>query len=163
MRASGSWPAWMASVSKPWFMQVRLVRVTGPVGLTQRASHQRAVAPVGNTGAVTPPAKAPEPLPSRLAGTADRIPASLDALVGPAHGRVERPVRLGWSGLTEFDVADPRQRLTSYRTLLDCGQLDDLVRYVNGVLLRGDWPRIKRLTSRRLVTLWEQRLPELGR
>ncbi|MEH1167575.1 hypothetical protein V6V47_19530 [Micromonospora sp. CPCC 205539] len=103
-----------------------------------------------------------EPLPSRLTGAANRIPASLDALAGPAHGRIELPVRLAWSGLTEFDVADPRQRLTLYRMLLDCGQLDDLVRYVNAVLLHRDWPRIKRLTSRRLVTLWEQRLPELA-
>ncbi|MGN9774225.1 hypothetical protein ACTMS0_00370 [Micromonospora sp. H33] len=101
-------------------------------------------------------------LPSRLIGAADRIPASLDLLAGPDHGRVALPVRLAWSGLTEFDVEDPRQRLTLYRTLLDCGQRDDIIRYVNAGLLRSDWPRIRRLTARRLVTLWERRLPGLA-
>ena len=101
-------------------------------------------------------------LPSRLIGQADRIPASLAQLTGPDHGRVELSVRLAWSGLTEFEVADPRQRLTLYRTLLDCGQRDDIIRYVNANLLRRDWPRIKRLTARRLVALWERQLPELA-
>ncbi|MEW2383178.1 hypothetical protein AB0873_13975 [Micromonospora sp. NPDC047707] len=100
-------------------------------------------------------------LPSRLIGAADRIPASLDMLAGPDHGRVALPVRLAWSGLTEFDVTDPRQRLTLYRTLLDCGQRDDVIRYVNPTLLRADWPRIRRLTSRRLIALWERQIPEL--
>ncbi|MFB9854224.1 hypothetical protein ACFFMR_27995 [Micromonospora andamanensis] len=36
-----------------------------------------------------------------------------------------------------------------------------IVRYVNAELLRHDWPRIKRLASRRLVAIWERRLPEL--
>ncbi|MDG4793242.1 hypothetical protein [Micromonospora sp. WMMD1082] len=103
-----------------------------------------------------------ETLPSRLIGAADRIPASLDLLTGPDHGRLALPVRLAWSGLTEFNVGDARQRLTLYRTLLDCGQREDIIRYVNATLLRADWPRIRRLTSRRLVALWERQLPELA-
>jgi hypothetical protein len=95
-------------------------------------------------------------LPSRLIGVAARIPSSLSLLAGPSHGTVSLPTRLAWSGLTEFDVTDPRQRLTLYRTLMDCGQLEDIVRYVNAALLRRDWPRI-----RRVVALWERRLPEL--
>jgi hypothetical protein len=59
-------------------------------------------------------------LPSRLIGLTDRIPESLDALTGPASGRVTLPVRLAWSGPPDFDVADPGQRLTLYTTLLDC-------------------------------------------
>ncbi|MEV0805141.1 hypothetical protein [Micromonospora sp. NPDC050200] len=101
-------------------------------------------------------------LPSRLIGAADRIPASLALLNGPEHGRVSLPVRLAWSGLSEFDVADPRERLTLYRTLMDCGQREDIIRYVNAALLRRDWPRIRRLTARRLIALWERRLPELA-
>ncbi|WP_422734283.1 hypothetical protein ACN26Y_03220 [Micromonospora sp. WMMD558] len=101
-------------------------------------------------------------LPSRLIGAADRIPASLDMMAGPDHGRVALPVRLAWSGLTEFDVTDPRERLTLYCLLIDCGQRDDVVRYVNPVLLRRDWPRIRRLTARRLTALWERRLPDLS-
>ncbi|MBY8872139.1 hypothetical protein K7640_09840 [Micromonospora sp. PLK6-60] len=104
----------------------------------------------------------PAPLPSRLIGAADRIPDSLALLRGPSTGRVSLPVRLAWSGLTEFDVTDPRQRLTLYRTLLDCGQRDDIIRYANAGLWRRDWPRIKRLTARRLVALWERRIPELA-
>ncbi|MGW9192860.1 hypothetical protein [Micromonospora chersina] len=101
-------------------------------------------------------------LPSRLLGVVDRIPASLGLLAGPDQGRVSLPVRLAWSGPTEFDVTDSRQRLTLYRTLMDCGQRDDIVRYVNATLLRHDWPRIRRLTARRVIALWERRLPELA-
>ncbi|MFI7550524.1 hypothetical protein ACN26Z_06365 [Verrucosispora sp. WMMD703] len=101
-------------------------------------------------------------LPSRLIGAADRIPASLDVLAGPDHGRVVLPLRLAWSGLTEFDVEDARERLTLYCLLLDCGQHDDVVRYVNAELLRHDWSRIRRLTARRMIALWESRVPELA-
>ncbi|GAB3334875.1 hypothetical protein GCM10027452_08450 [Micromonospora halotolerans] len=101
-------------------------------------------------------------MPSRLLGVVDRIPASLGHLAGPDQGRVSLPVRLAWSGPTQFDVADPRQRLTLYRTLMDCGQRDDIIRYVNATLLRRDWPRIRRLTARRVIALWERRLPELA-
>ncbi|TDC36017.1 hypothetical protein E1211_14730 [Micromonospora sp. 15K316] len=101
-------------------------------------------------------------LPSRLIGAADRIPASLAELSGPEHGRVELPVRLAWSGPTDFDVSDPRERLTLYCLLLDCGQYGDIIRYVNPDLLRRDWPRVRRLTARRLISLWERRLPDLA-
>ena len=103
-----------------------------------------------------------EALPSRLHGVVDRIPASLGLLAGPDQGRVNLPGRLAWSGPSEFDVTDPRQRLTLYRTLMDCGQRDDIVRYVNATLLRRDWPRIRRLTARRVIAVWERRLPELS-
>lgn len=103
-----------------------------------------------------------EALPSRLHGVVDRIPASLGLLAGPDQGRVSLPVRLAWSGPTEFDVTDPRERLTLYCLLLDGGQRDDIIRYVNATLLRQDWPRICRLTARRVIALWERRLPELA-
>jgi hypothetical protein len=101
-------------------------------------------------------------LPSRLAGAVDRIPHSLTQMTGPGEGMVSLPVRLAWSGPSTFDVTDPRERLTLYCSLLDCGQRDDIIRYVNAELLCQDWPRIRRLTSRRLIALWEQCLPELG-
>ncbi|HEV8567946.1 MAG TPA: hypothetical protein VGQ92_12800 [Actinoplanes sp.] len=101
-------------------------------------------------------------LPSRLIGLADRIPESLAALTGPSAGRVTLPVRLAWSGPADFDVADPKERLTLYTTLLDCGQRDDIVRYINGALLVHDWPSIRRLTARRVITIWEKRLPDLA-
>jgi hypothetical protein len=102
------------------------------------------------------------PLPSRLSGAEHRIPDALELLEGPDRGVVHLPVRLAWSGRTEFEVSDDRQRLTLYRTLLDCGQRGDIIAYVHAGLLRRDWPRIRRLTARRLVALWEARLPELA-
>ncbi|MDT5041486.1 MAG: hypothetical protein QOE51_2471 [Actinoplanes sp.] len=102
-----------------------------------------------------------EPLPNRLTGASRCIPESLAELAGPDRGQVSLPVRLAWSGPISFDVSDHKERLTLYRTLLDCGQREDIVRYVNAELLQLDWPRIRRLTGRRLVSLWEQRLPEL--
>jgi hypothetical protein len=97
-----------------------------------------------------------------LDGAASRIPSSLNLLTGPDHGLVALPVRLAWSGLHEYDVGNPLERLTLYRTLLDCGQLMDIIRYVNAELLQRDWPRIRRLTSRRLIAIWERRLPDLA-
>ncbi|WP_412752305.1 hypothetical protein [Krasilnikovia sp. M28-CT-15] len=102
------------------------------------------------------------PLPSRLSGAAKRIPDAMEHLRGPDCGSVHLPVRLAWSGRAEFDVSDSRQRLTLYRTLLDCGQREDIITYVHADLLRQDWPRIRRLTARRLVALWESHLPELA-
>ncbi|MFU8849618.1 hypothetical protein ACNAW0_01290 [Micromonospora sp. SL1-18] len=101
-------------------------------------------------------------LPSRLIGVADRIPASLSLLAGPDHGRMSLPLRLAWSGPSDFDISNPDERLTLYCLLLDCGQRGDVVRYVNATLLRRDWPRIRRLTARRVVALWERRLPDLA-
>jgi hypothetical protein len=101
-------------------------------------------------------------LPSRLIGLAERIPESLGELAGPSEGVVSLPVRLAWSGPSDFDVSDPGQRLTLYTTLLDCGQRRDIVYYVNAELLCRDWPRIRRLTARRVIAIWERRLPGLA-
>jgi hypothetical protein len=101
-------------------------------------------------------------LPSRFLGAEKRIPSDLTQLAGPTAGTVVLPVRLAWSGPSDFDVSHPAQRLTLYRTLMDCGQLDDVLRYVNAEYLRADWPRIRRLTSKRLIAVWESRLPELA-
>ncbi|GIE94480.1 hypothetical protein [Paractinoplanes rishiriensis] len=101
-------------------------------------------------------------LPSRLLGAEKRIPNDLAMLNGPAEGVVHLPNRLCWSGLNVFDVTDPDDRLTLYTTLLDCGQLPDVIEYMHADYLCQDWPRIRRLTSRRLIAIWESRLPELA-
>lgn len=100
-------------------------------------------------------------LPSRFDGADERIPRSLSELRGPATGVVELPVRLAWSGPSDFDVSDSGQRLTLYTQLLDCGQRQDVERYLHPDLLVAEWPRIRRATSRILVALWERRLPAL--
>lgn len=100
-------------------------------------------------------------LPSRYAGVEDRIPA-WDAFHGPDRGVVRLPHRLAWSGPTSYDVGDMRQRLTLYSILLDCGQRDDVAAYVNRPLLKADWPNLRRLTSRELISAWEHQLPLLA-
>ncbi len=102
------------------------------------------------------------PLPSRWEGLRDRIPESLDHLAGPAHGTVRPPVWLVWSGPTEFDVDNAGQRLTLYRTLIDCAQRQDFIEYVNADHLRTDWPLIRRLTARSVIAIWEDVLPQLA-
>jgi hypothetical protein len=91
---------------------------------------------------------------------ADRIPARAE-FNGPATGTVELPIWLCWSGNPVFDVADPRQRLTLYQTLLGDGQREDLARWINWALLVGDWPKTRRLTSSDLTATWEALLPAL--
>jgi hypothetical protein len=103
-----------------------------------------------------------EPLPSRYEGVAERLPDALSDLAGPTEGIVILPLRLAWSGPSDFDISDDGERLTLYQTLIDCGQRSDFVQYVNASLLCRDWPRLRRLTSRRLIAIWESRLPDLA-
>jgi hypothetical protein len=103
-----------------------------------------------------------EPLPSRYLGVGTRLPDALSDLTGPEEGVVALPIRLAWSGRSEFDIANPKQRLTLYRTLIDCGQRNDFIQYMNAKLLCADWPRIRRLTARAMIAIWERRMPELA-
>lgn len=100
-------------------------------------------------------------LPSRYTGIEERIPA-WESFHGPDSGQVQLPHRLAWSGPTSYDVGDMRQRLTLYSVLLDCGQSRDIAAYVNRVLLRADWPNLRRLTSREIIGIWERQLPALA-
>ncbi|MEU7906848.1 hypothetical protein [Actinoplanes sp. NPDC049118] len=102
-----------------------------------------------------------EVLPSRFSTAAERIP-HWDELCGPTAGVVVLPNRLCWSGPDDFDVTDPAERLTLYTLLMSCGQRADVAAYVNGALLRRDWQKVKRLTTRELTDVWEQRLPQLA-
>jgi len=102
-----------------------------------------------------------ESLPSRFATAASRVP-SWDDFRGPASGTVDLPTRLCWSGSPRFSIDDPFDRLALYTALFDAGQRDDLARYVNRELLIEDWPRMRRLTSRELIGIWEQCLPALA-
>jgi len=52
----------------------------------------------------------------RYAGVAARIPTGWEELQEPSSGGVHLPTRLAWSGLTDFDVADPGDRFALYRT-----------------------------------------------
>jgi hypothetical protein len=70
----------------------------------------------------------------------NRLPASLDELTGPACGTVELPLHVAWSGLTAFDVEQPKPRMSMYRIVLAEGQRADLSAYLNRDLLITQWP-----------------------
>ncbi|MGW7207535.1 hypothetical protein [Streptomyces sp. NPDC054837] len=55
-----------------------------------------------------------------------RLPASLDELQGPAPGVVDLPLHVAWSGMTSYDLDNPRQRMGLYRTVLHEGLHEDL-------------------------------------
>jgi hypothetical protein len=95
-------------------------------------------------------------LPGRL-GLTGRIPGRIDDLRGPARGVIKLPKNLSWPGMRECDVSDARGRRSLYAMLLAQGQHNDIVRFVNGGLLRQDWPLIKTMLDARLARCCERR------
>jgi len=98
---------------------------------------------------------------ARSGHVAGRVP-EWEELAGPATGVVTLPNRLCWSGRNSFDVGDRRERLTLYTTLLGEGRREDIARWVNSQHLVADWPSVRRLTARNLISVWESRLPALA-
>ena len=97
----------------------------------------------------------------RRAKFARRLPAELSELHGPTHGTVHLPLHLAWSGLTEFDLDQPRLRMSYYRIVLGEGLHDDLLHYLDATLLVNMWPTLRTLISRDLRDVWEAAFPEL--
>ncbi|MEU4098716.1 hypothetical protein [Streptomyces sp. NPDC026673] len=91
-----------------------------------------------------------------------RLPASLDELRGPAHGVVDLPLHVAWSGMTSYDLGKPRQRMGLYRTVLHEGLHDDLPRYLNRDLLVQMWPVLRGLVGRTVRAVWEETFPQLA-
>ncbi|MGW2563378.1 hypothetical protein ACWCXB_29970 [Streptomyces sp. NPDC001514] len=71
------------------------------------------------------------------------------------------PQHLAWSGLTEFDLADEQLLIGMYRIVLNNGQRDDLVAYLDAGLLRAYWPKLRLTLGKPLRSCWEQRFPSL--
>lgn len=92
-----------------------------------------------------------------------RLPPTLDDLAGPAHGTVQLPLHVAWSGLTAFDLDEPKPRMSLYRVVLAEGQRDDLVAYLNRGLLIDQWPILRTWVSRHIRSVWEGAYPELAR
>ncbi|MFD4630691.1 transcriptional regulator [Streptomyces sp. NPDC058284] len=105
----------------------------------------------------------PGPSALRRAKFARRVPATLGELVGPRHGTVALPLHLAWSGLTTFDLDQPRLRMSYYRIVLAEGLHDDLVRYLHHDLLISLWPTLRMLISRDIREVWESSFDELAR
>ncbi|MEV4878189.1 transcriptional regulator [Streptomyces cyaneofuscatus] len=98
----------------------------------------------------------------RRARFARRVPATLAELAGPRHGAVSLPLHLAWSGLREFDLDQPRLRMSCYRIVLAEGMHDDLVEYLDRDLLVTMWPTLRTLISRDLRDVWESAFDELA-
>ncbi|MGP3926583.1 transcriptional regulator [Streptomyces sp. 8N616] len=98
----------------------------------------------------------------RRARFARRLPTELSELDGPAHGTVSLPLHLAWSGLTQFDLDQPRLRMSCYRIVLAEGQHDDLVHCLNRELLISMWPVLRTLISRDIRDVWEDAFTELA-
>ncbi|KAB1141640.1 hypothetical protein F7R91_32000 [Streptomyces luteolifulvus] len=91
-----------------------------------------------------------------------RLPESLAELHGPAHGVVDLPLHMAWSGMTSYDLGKPRQRMGLYRTVLHEGLHDDLPRYLNQDLLLQLWPVLRTLVGRTVRAVWEDAFPQLA-
>ncbi|MET8441973.1 MULTISPECIES: transcriptional regulator [Streptomyces] len=107
-------------------------------------------------------ASQPSPSDLRRAKYARRTPATLSELVGPEHGTVRLPLHLAWSGLTTFDLDQPRLQMSYYRIVLAEGQHDDLVQFLNPDLLVGLWPTLRTLVSRDVREVWESAFDQLA-
>ncbi|WP_405657512.1 transcriptional regulator [Streptomyces sp. RK9] len=99
----------------------------------------------------------------RRAKFARRLPGELAMLAGPAHGTVSLPLHLARSGLTEFDLEQPRLRMSCYRIVLAEGLHDDLIQYLDQELLVSMGPTLRTLINRDLRDVWEAAFPELAR
>jgi hypothetical protein len=103
-------------------------------------------------------------MPPRWNEYAQRLPSSLEGLLGPVSGKVELPLHIAWSGRRVYDVGDSDQRLALYALLLAEAQREDLERFLNRELLVSMWPQLRRLLGpharrdgeRRLLTAVRQ-------
>jgi hypothetical protein len=91
-----------------------------------------------------------------------RLPRSLDELDGPAHGTVQLPLHVAWSGMTAFDVERDKRCMHMYQIVLTEGQRDDLTAYINRQLLVSHWPVLRKLIGRVIREVWESAFPELA-
>src|SRR5579863_5019128 len=75
-------------------------------------------------GMDSPSASAPVSYPAVMVQRCrSRLPAALVDLSGPAHGTVQLPLHVAWSGQTAFDLDRAKPRMHMYRIVLAEGQL----------------------------------------
>ena len=90
-----------------------------------------------------------------------RLPSALGELSGPAHGTVQLPLHVAWSGQTAFDLDHPKPCMHMYRIVLAEGQQGDVTTYLNRDLLISQWPVLRTLISKTVRGVWESAFPEL--
>jgi len=86
-----------------------------------------------------------------------RLPKRIEELRGPVKGVILLPRNLSWPGMRECDISDDRRRRSLYGMLLAQGQRNDIARFINGGLLRQDWPLIRKSLNARLCRRCERR------
>src|SRR5258707_11231186 len=91
-----------------------------------------------------------------------RLPKRIEELRGPVKGVILLPRNLSWPGMRECDVGDDRRRRSLYGMLLAQGQRNDIARFINGGLLRQDWPLIRNSLDARLRRRCERRFRRRG-
>jgi hypothetical protein len=87
-------------------------------------------------------------------------PSSLDALHGPASGRLELPITVHWGPRHVFNLDDLGQRRAAYRAIVREGTPDVQAELLNAGLLQELWPDL--VLPRRCRALWEIRFPTLA-
>src|SRR5258706_4313501 len=86
------------------------------------------------------------------------LPKRIEELRGPVKGVILLPRNLSWPAMRECDVSDDRRRRSLYGMLLAQGQRNDIARFINGDLLRQDWPLIRNSLNARLRRRCERRV-----
>lgn len=110
----------------------------------------------------TPSAWAPVSYPAVMEQRyRSRLPTTLGDLSGPAHGTVQLPLHVAWSGQTAFDLDRPKPRMHMYRIVLAEGQRGDVTAYLNRDLLVSQWPVLRTLVGKTVRGVWESAFPEL--
>lgn len=90
-----------------------------------------------------------------------RLPGRLEELTGPREGVGALPLHVAWSGLREFRLDRPRQRMGLYLIVPAEGLHDDLCAYLNPELLIAQWPIMRTLISRTVREVRETAFPQL--
>ncbi|MEJ2578165.1 MAG: hypothetical protein P8Z68_03605 [Kineosporiaceae bacterium] len=89
------------------------------------------------------------------------VPGRLDDLDGPAHGVVELPEHLGWTGRRRYDLDDPADVGVLYeRIIVEATSPDDL-HLLAAATVRVLWPQL--FLPAPIRDLWQARFPELTR
>ncbi|MEU6343488.1 transcriptional regulator [Streptomyces sp. NPDC046977] len=75
---------------------------------------------------------------------------------------MDLPLHVAWSGMTSYDVENPRQRMGLYRAVLHEGLRDDLPQYLHRDLLVQMWPVLRGLVGRTVRAVSEEAFPQLA-
>ena len=89
------------------------------------------------------------------------LPESLDCLRGPTSGVVMLPITLDWSPDPTYDLADPIQVCSLYRTVVrEAACPGDLTAWLDQSMLREVWNTLIIPNRHRLA--WESTFPDLA-